>query len=306
MSLAFYMDHHVPRAITLGLRLRRVDVLTAYEDGTSELDDAALLDRASALGRVLFTRDDDLLAEAAKRQRAGIPFHGIIYAHRSGIDGGLGQHATTQEHGNLVGIDFVVLRFATVDRFHIERVPQDKRHPCLGTQVSQPVPGEDTFNRDHHLFTIGGNGLEQRLRAGGQMAMHHDVTVLVQDANVHAPGVQVDATIELVLLGVESHEVSSSSIGCLPNASSPTVVCRGRGLNKYQATAADAQTAVSRSAGAVGRHVHAMRMVLCNCLHGTIFLALAWYRYLSCSVTGCRHSVEISRSASPIPPSSLP
>ena len=82
MPLAFYMDHHVPRAITLGLRLRRVDVLTAYEDGTSELDDAALLDRAGQLERVLFTRDDDLLAEAAKRQREGIPFHGVIYAHQ--------------------------------------------------------------------------------------------------------------------------------------------------------------------------------------------------------------------------------
>jgi Domain of unknown function (DUF5615) len=71
MPLAFYMDHHVPRAITLGLRLRGVNVLTAYEDGTSELDDVALLDRASELGRVLFTRDDDLLVEAAKRQREG-------------------------------------------------------------------------------------------------------------------------------------------------------------------------------------------------------------------------------------------
>ena len=54
MPLAFYMDHHVPRAITLGLRLRGVGVLTAHEDGASELDDAALLDRASELGRVLF------------------------------------------------------------------------------------------------------------------------------------------------------------------------------------------------------------------------------------------------------------
>ena len=64
MPIAFYMDHHVPYAITLGLRLREVDVLTAYEDGTSELEDAALLDRASEVGRVLFTRDDDLLEVA--------------------------------------------------------------------------------------------------------------------------------------------------------------------------------------------------------------------------------------------------
>jgi predicted nuclease of predicted toxin-antitoxin system len=61
MSIALYMDQHVPRAITNGLRLRGVDVLTAHEDGTSELDDASLLDRATELKRVLFTQDDDLL-----------------------------------------------------------------------------------------------------------------------------------------------------------------------------------------------------------------------------------------------------
>jgi hypothetical protein len=34
------------------------------------------------LGRVLFTQDDDLLAEAAKRQQDSILFQGIIYAHQ--------------------------------------------------------------------------------------------------------------------------------------------------------------------------------------------------------------------------------
>ena len=82
MAITFYMDHHVPRAITLGLRLRDVDVITAFQDGTSELDDAGVLDRAGELGRVLFTRDDDLLAEATMRQREGIPFRGIVYAHQ--------------------------------------------------------------------------------------------------------------------------------------------------------------------------------------------------------------------------------
>lgn len=82
MALALYMDQHVPRAITTGLRLRGVDVLTAYEDGRSDLADPALLDRANELQRVLFTRDDDLLIEATQRQRAGIPFRGVIYAHQ--------------------------------------------------------------------------------------------------------------------------------------------------------------------------------------------------------------------------------
>jgi uncharacterized protein with PIN domain len=82
MALRLYMDHHVPRAITNGLRLRGQDVLTAYEDGASELQDPELLDRAAEHGRVLFTQDDDLLVEATRRQQAGLPFHGVIYAHQ--------------------------------------------------------------------------------------------------------------------------------------------------------------------------------------------------------------------------------
>ena len=82
MTLALYMDHNVPRAITAGLQRRGIDVLRAYEDGAHALDDAALLDRAQALGRVLFSRDDDLLREATRRQREGIAFGGVIYAHQ--------------------------------------------------------------------------------------------------------------------------------------------------------------------------------------------------------------------------------
>ncbi len=81
MSINYYMDHNVPRAITVGLRLRKVDVITAFEDCTHEIDDAALLDRASKLKRALFTCDDDLLVEASERQKAGTFFHGVIYVH---------------------------------------------------------------------------------------------------------------------------------------------------------------------------------------------------------------------------------
>jgi len=73
MTIGLHMDHHVPRAITTGLRLRGVDVITAYEDGAHELDDPALLDRANELGRTLFTRDDDLLKEEPDvRRRTGL------------------------------------------------------------------------------------------------------------------------------------------------------------------------------------------------------------------------------------------
>ena len=79
----------MPRAVTIGLRQRQLDVLTAFEDGASELDDPALLDRAASLGRSLFTQDDDLLVEAAKRQVEGIAFAGLIYAHQQRVTIGM-------------------------------------------------------------------------------------------------------------------------------------------------------------------------------------------------------------------------
>ena len=82
MSVSLYMDVHVPAAITEGLRLRGVQVLTAQEDGKRRLPDDALLDRATALGRVLFTQDTDLLREAAERQRHGVAFAGVIYGQQ--------------------------------------------------------------------------------------------------------------------------------------------------------------------------------------------------------------------------------
>lgn len=85
MTIQFYMDHNVPRAIVDGLRLRGVDIVTSYEDATSEFDDSELLYRATESGRVLFTRDYDLLQEATKRQRNGIRFSGVIYAHQRNL-----------------------------------------------------------------------------------------------------------------------------------------------------------------------------------------------------------------------------
>lgn len=85
MALGLYMDEHVPRAITLGLRLRGVDVVTAQEDGQTGTPDEWLLDRATELGRPLFSQDEDLLAEAKRRQAEGISFAGVIYGHQLSV-----------------------------------------------------------------------------------------------------------------------------------------------------------------------------------------------------------------------------
>ena len=82
MTLALYMDHHIPSAITDGLRVRDIDVLTAFEDGASQLDDELLLRRATELGRVLFSQDMDLLRLATQFQRQGTEFAGLFYVHQ--------------------------------------------------------------------------------------------------------------------------------------------------------------------------------------------------------------------------------
>jgi predicted nuclease of predicted toxin-antitoxin system len=83
--IRFYMDEHVPGPITRGLRRRRVNLLTAQEDGAEGWADPLLLDRATELDRVLFTRDEDLLREAAEKQERGQAFVGVIYAHQEAV-----------------------------------------------------------------------------------------------------------------------------------------------------------------------------------------------------------------------------
>jgi hypothetical protein len=53
MAVPLYMDVHVPEAITDQLRQRQIDVLTAIEDSADRLPDDDLLQRASALGRLI-------------------------------------------------------------------------------------------------------------------------------------------------------------------------------------------------------------------------------------------------------------
>jgi hypothetical protein len=76
------MDVHIRRAVTTALRLRSIDVLTAQEDSAAELDDHLLLKRATDVGRVLVSQDEDLLREGARWLRERKDFSGIIYAHQ--------------------------------------------------------------------------------------------------------------------------------------------------------------------------------------------------------------------------------
>ena len=84
MPVALYMDQHVKKEITTQLRLRGVDVVTAFEDNSHRLPDDKLLDRVLALARVLFSQDIRLKALAENWQRQGRPFGGVAYGHQLG------------------------------------------------------------------------------------------------------------------------------------------------------------------------------------------------------------------------------
>lgn len=60
-----------------------IDVLTVQEDNRSGLADPEVLKRAIALNRILFSQDDDLLAEANMLQKSGVTFPGVVFARQS-------------------------------------------------------------------------------------------------------------------------------------------------------------------------------------------------------------------------------
>ena len=79
MPLPVYMDVHVPMGVTQGLRRRRIDVRTAQDDAADRMADEQLLERATLLGRILLSQDVDYLEIAARWQRHGIAFRGMLF-----------------------------------------------------------------------------------------------------------------------------------------------------------------------------------------------------------------------------------
>jgi hypothetical protein len=71
------------------------------------------------------------------------------------------------------------------------------------------------FDCHHEAVTIRGHGVEQRFRSRFPVAVHEDCPGMVHDPDGQAPGMQVDAAVILVWVGVEAPEVSSSSVSRL-------------------------------------------------------------------------------------------
>jgi hypothetical protein len=87
---------------------------------------------------------------------------------------------------------------------------QDTRAPLVGAEVGQPGPGEQTCDRHDETWSIRGKSFQEDIRVGLHVAVHEHLAALVEEADGHGAGVEVDAAVKWVLGGGESPEVSSS------------------------------------------------------------------------------------------------
>jgi hypothetical protein len=128
-------------------------------------------------------------------------------APRSRRDISLREHPATEQGGNLWRVELVVCGLAAMDGCQRERMPEAKREAFVGPEVSEPVPGAQAFDGDHNPRSIRSNGFQEDIGFGLHMAMHEARAALVEEADVHRSGMQVNAAVQGVLGGVESPEI---------------------------------------------------------------------------------------------------
>jgi hypothetical protein len=87
---------------------------------------------------------------------------------------------------------------------------QDKRNTFLMTEIGKPVPGEHALHGNDDILTEGGDGVEEGISIGVHVPVFPDLSLVIQDADIHLFRMQVDSTIIFVLFGVKLHKASSS------------------------------------------------------------------------------------------------
>jgi len=93
---------------------------------------------------------------------------------------------------------------AAMNGFHAEGMTEDDRDVFLGAPVGEPVAGEHAFDRDDEMRPIGCNSFEKGRWGRLHVAVKQCLTGLVEDADVHGTGMQVDAAVKWVLCVVKS------------------------------------------------------------------------------------------------------
>jgi hypothetical protein len=129
-----------------------------------------------------------------------------------GVGVGQRERAAAQQAGDLAGVDVVVVGLAAVDGFPVQRVAEHEVDVLLVAEVGEPVPGEHALDADESR-TKRRHGAQKSFGAAGEVLVADDVALVVEDAQVHGPGVQIDAAVESMPAGVEAHGKLSGWVG---------------------------------------------------------------------------------------------
>ena len=78
----------------------------------------------------------------------------------------------------------------------------------LAAQICNPAPGEDALYSQHNVAPLWLDHIDQLFRGSRHVIVFLNLSFIVHDADIHRSCVKVDSA-ELMLLSVESHEVSS-------------------------------------------------------------------------------------------------
>jgi hypothetical protein len=89
--------------------------------------------------------------------------------------------------------------------FHVKSVAEDKGNLFFPAKVSNPIPGEHTFNANDQVIQVGFNHLHECLGVGFDVLVDQDIPLLIQYADIEAAGMQIDSAVMFVCLGVEFH-----------------------------------------------------------------------------------------------------
>ena len=80
-------------------------------------------------------------------------------SHLGRVGVGERHSSSSQEHGDLQGIELIVLGLGAMDKPHVERVAEDEIDLFSQTEIGQPVPGKDTLSRDDEVVSKRLDGL---------------------------------------------------------------------------------------------------------------------------------------------------
>jgi len=85
-----------------------------------------------------------------------------------------------------------------MDGFHVQGMSQNERDFLLVAKIGNPVPGKHAFDANDDIVKVWEDGIEQQRRIGIEVLVQFDLTLGINDTEVHFPCMQIDAAISFV------------------------------------------------------------------------------------------------------------